>query len=204
MCTPFSLTKNNFEIQLQTNYISPFYLTKLLLPTLLSTAKTSPPSLVRIVNVSSDGHSKLAPKNGFNFTEPNLENFSTWTRYGQSKFAMVAHAKELARRYPSILSVSLHPGTVKTELSKKVSQTSWWYKYVQPLIEFGAPGPEEGAWGVLWCAASRELPELGERGNGAYFEKVGKLGRPNNSADNEELVKKLWSWTEEGLIQRGF
>jgi NAD(P)-dependent dehydrogenase (short-subunit alcohol dehydrogenase family) len=69
---------------------------------------------VRIVNVSSDGHAKLAPKEGIVFSDMNMKNFSVWARYGHSKLANVLHAKELAKRYPDILTFSLHPGTVKT------------------------------------------------------------------------------------------
>jgi NAD(P)-dependent dehydrogenase (short-subunit alcohol dehydrogenase family) len=98
------------------NYISHFLLTQLLLPTLLSTVSASAPGTVRIINVSSDGHAKLAPKQGIVFDDINLKPASTWTRYGQSKLANVLHAKELARRYGTqgLWAASLHPGTVKT------------------------------------------------------------------------------------------
>jgi NAD(P)-dependent dehydrogenase (short-subunit alcohol dehydrogenase family) len=141
MCAPYSETKQGFEVQFavclhtfphlsflhlkiiltapKVNYISHFLLTQLLLPTLLSTATTSSPGTVRIVNVSSGGHAKLAPKAGIAFDDTNLKNASTWTRYGQSKLANVLHAKELARRYGEqrIWAASLHPGTVKTFVS---------------------------------------------------------------------------------------
>ena len=51
MCTPFSLTLQGFESQFQTNYLSHFYLTSLLLPTLRSTADFSPVKTVSVVNV---------------------------------------------------------------------------------------------------------------------------------------------------------
>jgi NAD(P)-dependent dehydrogenase (short-subunit alcohol dehydrogenase family) len=100
----------------QTNYLSHFLLTHLLLPTLLSTAITSPPGTVRIVNVSSSGHAQLAPKDGTNLDDLNLKDKSTWTRYGHSKLCQVLHAKYLAEKFGSkgLVAVSLHPGTVKT------------------------------------------------------------------------------------------
>ena len=65
--------------------------------------------------MSSDGHEKLAPKRGIIFEDVNLKgDYSVWTRYGHSKLANVLHARELAKRYPNIISVSVHPGTVKT------------------------------------------------------------------------------------------
>jgi NAD(P)-dependent dehydrogenase (short-subunit alcohol dehydrogenase family) len=69
---------------------------------------------VRIVNVSSDGHAKLAPKQGIIFSDMNIKEYSVWARYGHSKLANVLHVKELAKRYGDIMSISLHPGTVKT------------------------------------------------------------------------------------------
>jgi NAD(P)-dependent dehydrogenase (short-subunit alcohol dehydrogenase family) len=98
------------------NYIFNFLLTQLLLPILLSTVSASAPGTVRIINVSSDGYAKLAPKQGIVFDDVNLKSASTWARYGQSKLANVLHAKELARRYGTqgLWTASLHPGTVKT------------------------------------------------------------------------------------------
>lgn len=140
-CPPPSLnnTTSDHLPNEQTNYLSHFYLTCLLLPTLLSSALSSPANTIRIVNVSSDGHAKLAPKEGIDFTSPAFPKFetsSTWTRYGISKLAQVLHSKEIARRYgeQGIISVSLHPGTVKTNLSNGPRGTTPWYKFIQPLI----------------------------------------------------------------------
>lgn len=117
MCTPYSETKQGFETQFQTNYLSHYLLTRQLLPILMSTAEASPKGMVRIVNVSSDGHAKLAPKEGILFVDKcRAKDVSTWTRYGMSKLANILHTKELARRYGAsgVIAVCLHPGTVKT------------------------------------------------------------------------------------------
>lgn len=195
MCAPFSLSKDNVELQLQTNYLSHFYLTSLLLPTLLSTASSSPPNTVRIINVSSDGHAKLAPSTGFDFKDPNLPNASPWTRYGHSKLAQVLHSKELARRFGSkgIVALSCHPGTVKTGLSAGPRATNWWYRYIQPLVEMGAPGPEGGARSVLWCAVCDGVD--GDC-NGGYFLPVGKKTKASKCGEDAEMAKKLWEWSE--------
>lgn len=208
MCAPFSLTKDIIEIQLQTNYLAHFHLTSLLLPVLLSTASASQPNTVRIINISSDAHRKLAPKAGFEFSEFNLERASTWTRYGQSKFAQVVHAKELARRFGErgLVALSVHPGTVKTGLSAGPRGSSWWYRYLQPFVEWGAAGPERGAWGVLWCALGRlgEAVEWDPQINGYYLEKIGRLGRVKREAESKEIGERLWEWSEGVLKKRGF
>ncbi|KAK3171956.1 hypothetical protein OEA41_004040 [Lepraria neglecta] len=55
MATPYALTSDGYETQWQTNYLSPFFLIKLLLPTLSSTAAgITSQNRVRIMHVSSD------------------------------------------------------------------------------------------------------------------------------------------------------
>lgn len=52
MAAPYGLTEDGYETQWQTNYLSPFLLTKSLLPTMTSTARENAPA--RIINVVSD------------------------------------------------------------------------------------------------------------------------------------------------------
>ncbi|KAG0649124.1 putative oxidoreductase [Hyphodiscus hymeniophilus] len=204
MCTPFSLTAQRVEAQFQTNYLAHFYLTQLLLPTLQSTSRSLDTLLgtIRIVNVSSDGHAKLTPKEGIPFSDMTMEHVSTWTRYGVSKLAQVLHAKEVARRYGpnGIIALSLHPGTVKTNLSAGPRGSTWWYKVVQPLVELGAPGPEKGCWNTLWCAAGSDVKKSE---NGSYFEPVGKRGKASVHAEDVQMAEQLWGWSEGVLRDNG-
>ncbi|KAK9385148.1 hypothetical protein V1515DRAFT_292236 [Lipomyces mesembrius] len=39
-----------------------------------------------------------------------------WLRYGQSKLANILYAAELARRYPNVTTLSVHPGVIATGL----------------------------------------------------------------------------------------
>ena len=50
------LTYDGYDLQFGTNVLSHFYFTKLLLPILLSSAKSSPEGTVRVVNTASLGH----------------------------------------------------------------------------------------------------------------------------------------------------
>ena len=50
------ITTHGHDMQFGTNVIGHFYLTQLLLPTLIATAESSPDRHVRVVNVSSNGH----------------------------------------------------------------------------------------------------------------------------------------------------
>ncbi|KIN00141.1 hypothetical protein OIDMADRAFT_29274 [Oidiodendron maius Zn] len=203
MCTPYSETKQGFETQFQTNYLSHYLLTRQLLPILMSTAETSPKGMVRIVNVSSDGHAKLAPKEGILFVDKcRAKDVSTWTRYGMSKLANILHTKELARRYGAsgVIAVCLHPGTVKTNLSQGPRNSTPLYRLIQPLVELGAPGPERGAWPLLWCAASSTLTV---EDNGSYFLPIGKKTPASKSGEDKVLAGRLWDWTEKELANAG-
>src|SRR5690606_37192995 len=118
MAHPVGDTTDGFEIQLGTNHVGHFYLTKLLLPIILRTAETAPQGSVRIINVSSEGH-RMAPEGGIAFENTKIPGASTWTRYGQSKLANVLFSKELAKRYgdKNIIALSLHPGVIATGLA---------------------------------------------------------------------------------------
>lgn len=123
MAVPFALTRDGIESQFQTNYLSHWLLTHHLLPVLQETATRSGPGEVRIVNVSSDGHERFAPKEGIQLQDVNLESASSFTRYGQSKLANVLHIKELNRNYGpnrleersgAIVTAAVHPGHIST------------------------------------------------------------------------------------------
>ncbi|CEJ62868.1 Putative Retinol dehydrogenase [Penicillium brasilianum] len=203
MCVPYEETVDGFEMQIGVNYIGHFLFTKLLIPVLQKTADVGGKGSVRIVNVSSDGHAKLAPKEGIIFTDMNLENgFSVWARYGHSKLANVLHAKELAKRYPNILAISLHPGTVKTNLSAGPISSTPLYRLIKPLVELGAPGPRKGAANIIFACVSPKLRL--ENDNGAYLLPVGKLSACSKAGSDPKMAENLWEWTMEALKSRGY
>ncbi|CAI7620626.1 retinol dehydrogenase [Penicillium manginii] len=202
MCVPYEETKEGFEMQVAVNYIGHFLFTELLLPMLQRTIEKADKGSVRIVNVSSDGHAKLAPKEGIVFSDMNMKNFSVWARYGHSKLANVLHAKELAKRYPDILTFSLHPGTVKTNLSAGPISSTPLYRLIKPLVELGAPGPRKGAANILFAAVSPSLKR--EADNGAYLLPVGKVSAPSKAGSDAKMAENLWDWTVNALRSRGY
>jgi NAD(P)-dependent dehydrogenase (short-subunit alcohol dehydrogenase family) len=70
MATEFEISKDGYEAQWQTNYLSHWLLTYLLLPVPLRTAKSGQPGNVRIVDVTSTGHA-CAPKVAIDFENLN-------------------------------------------------------------------------------------------------------------------------------------
>jgi NAD(P)-dependent dehydrogenase (short-subunit alcohol dehydrogenase family) len=74
-----------------TNLTGHHYLTKLLLPTLISTAKTSSDGKARVVTVSSSAHVMGSLNFGTFKDTPARKNISTRTLYAQSKYVRMMH-----------------------------------------------------------------------------------------------------------------
>jgi len=204
MAPPYSTTKEGYEIQFGTNHMGHALLTKLLIPTMLETAKR-PGSDVRIVNLSSMGHQMPVSK-GIEFDQQALEKESTWRRYGSSKLANILFARSLALEYPTITSVSLHPGVILTDLFDNL-RTNIFMKvglYIYGIIGMILPGhyqgPEGGALNTTWCATTAK----DELESGAYYMPVGKKSSGSSFARDEGLRKKLWEYTEAELQKHGY
>ncbi|KAF5008335.1 hypothetical protein FDECE_5378 [Fusarium decemcellulare] len=195
MAHPEGITNDGYEIQFGTNHVGHALLTKLLLPTLLRTAKEIPNSDVRVIVLSSNGHN-FAPEGGIRFdvVKSNGEALGTVARYGQSKLANILFAQELARRYRELTVSSVHPGVVLTTLSNVMVETSFWKKIAMKLIAplQGVP-VEEGVKNQLWASTAPNVI------SGEYYEPVGVTGRGNKYTRDPKLAKELWDWTENDL-----
>jgi NAD(P)-dependent dehydrogenase (short-subunit alcohol dehydrogenase family) len=114
------LTADGYDLQFGTNVIGHYYFTKLLLPMMIATAKTTPDGKARIVNTSSSGHVFGSLDFDTFKDSPKRRTFDSNSLYCQSKFGNVVVALELARRYgdQGIVSTSLNPGNIKTDLQR--------------------------------------------------------------------------------------
>ncbi|OAP56779.1 hypothetical protein AYL99_08891 [Fonsecaea erecta] len=199
MAVPASKTAAGQEIQMGTNHVGHFLLTKLLLPTMEKTAKEHNAD-VRVVSVSSEAWN-MGPNLDTILSTEKLLATGPWTRYGASKSANIMFAAELARRHPTLTSVSVHPGIIKTDLYLPSSQTNSILKYGSMIF-----GPlmfstvQAGAFNQLWAAAGAKKEELA---NGSYYTPVGK-NRPNKWSKDAEAGRKLWEWTEKELKVAGY
>ncbi|KAL2826087.1 hypothetical protein BDW59DRAFT_179659 [Aspergillus cavernicola] len=167
-----SLTEEGYEIHMGTNHIGHFLLTELLLPTLRKTVSRSPD--VRIVTLSSLA-CQAAPSYKTMTSTPALMSHGWPTRYGASKAANVLFAAELARRYPEILSVSVHPGAVASDLyqhSKKASFLSG--LGVAVMFNF-CRSIRTGALSQIWAASAPRENLV----NGGYYVPIGVKGLLN-------------------------
>ncbi|KIL63262.1 hypothetical protein M378DRAFT_79922 [Amanita muscaria Koide BX008] len=182
------LTVQGYDAQFGTNALGHFYLTKLLLPILLSTSKNSGEK-VRIVTVSSLGH-LFHPLDFESFTDtPARRKYSLLDLYGQSKFASIVFALELAKRYGNqgIVSTSLHPGMIKSELTRHMSSLTSWFSN---FIVFAT---ETGALTQLYAATSPEAETL----NGKYLIPWARVGEPDKNTQDANIGKQFWEWCEE-------
>ncbi|KAL9123388.1 MAG: hypothetical protein Q9187_000070 [Circinaria calcarea] len=195
MALPPGLTADGYEMQFGTNHVGHALLTKLFLPTLLRTAE-APNSDVRIVFLTSLGF-RGHPAGGVVFKDlRTTQNFGTvghWIRYGQSKLANIIYPAELARRYPSITSVSVHPGVVTTSLVGNLGFLNKALVYATNLGRMKAPA--EGILNQLWAATAEKAKVI----NGEFYEPVGMLGGHDKESKSEKLAAELWDWTQKEL-----
>lgn len=229
MAVPYSKTIDNFEIQLQTSYISHFLLTDRLIDLMSSLESdeqiqasegTSEESEIvvrnkfgtaikdpRIIFVSSIGHwfafFKFSLDYQFNFY-PNI--IFTLFRYGMAKCAGIQFVKSLAKRHPSILSVSVHPGIVlNTNLFSHLTHlplfgTIFWVLF-QILDWVLGVSNEEGSYSSVRCALSDDLDKV--KDNGKFYSTFGVEMNPSYIAKNETYADETWAWTVQKLNERG-
>ncbi len=159
MFTPFSRTSDGFEIQLGTNHLGHFELTRLLRPQLAG---------ARVVMLSSDGHHM----SDIDLDDPNWErrDYDKFAAYGASKTANVLHMVELNRRYADdgVHAVAVHPGVVGTSLARHMTRED--FGALQAMAadnrDRGAMldtilTPERGAATQVWAATTAELDGAG-------------------------------------------
>lgn len=202
MALPPGKSKDGYEIQFATNHLGHALLTKIILPIMLKTAE-QPGSDVRIINLSSTAY-KQAPTEGFAFATLKTDQASLggmvpggkWGRYGQSKLANLSYAQALAKRFPTIKTVSIHPGYVKTDLFASTSQlTMLPLRFMVPM-DGGWTPVEQGCWNQVWAATTaRQNLE-----DGAYYVPVAKKGKLETAQSRDaSLSDRLYEWTEKEL-----
>jgi len=193
MAIPPAVTEEGYEIQFGTNHVGHALLTKLLVPVLDKTAKSSDAG-VRIVSLGSYAHNYTATGGiDFKSLKSKSENMSSSARYGQSKLACILFARQLAKEYPQFTSVSLHPGLVRTNLFHAATDSPAILRLTMPLWDYFLVTPEDGAKNQLWASVAKDVK------NGEYYEPIGIPGRASSYGKNDELAKKLWDWTEKEL-----
>ncbi|KAJ7288234.1 NAD(P)-binding protein [Mycena rebaudengoi] len=180
------VTAQNYDLQFGTNVLGHFYFTKLLIPALLAAHAADKDA--RVVNTSSLGHMN----GGIDFNTlkdgPARKKLSSSTLYSQSKFGNVVFAMELSRRYPDqLVSTSLNPGNLKTELQRHVPGL------VRKTMNMLLYPASYGALTQLWAGTTAEGATL----SGKYLIPWARVGSARAPALDPAIGKELWTWLEE-------
>jgi NAD(P)-dependent dehydrogenase (short-subunit alcohol dehydrogenase family) len=160
MMTPFGHTPDGLETQWGTNYVGPWLLTNLLLPSLL--ASPSP----RVVFVSSAGHRAC----DIRWRDPNFAwGYEGLLAYGQGKTGANLNAVALAAKFPGLTAISLHPGGIQTNLMNHLTAVDM--PALSDMLE--ADGTSKSSWKTPSQGAATSLvaafdPRLKEV-NGTYL-----------------------------------
>lgn len=199
MAAPLGSTQEGYEIHFGTNHIGHALLTKLLLPILLSTAQVHG-SDVRIINVSSECH-RIGPRDGILFDKSKLYAQGPWVRYGNSKLANILFTRELATRFPSITSVAVNPGIIKTDLYGPSQRSNRFVRF--GIMTIGAlvmGSVDTGALNQLWAAACKHDELI----SGSYYNWMGNVSKGSRSAQDLKLARELWEWTMKEFAAHGY
>ncbi|MEY3894122.1 MAG: hypothetical protein RIR78_900 [Actinomycetota bacterium] len=194
MATPFSLTKDGFEMQMGTNHLGHFALAGLL------REKVSE----RIVAVSSQMH-RTSRISGI--TEDELRNrcrgigaYNPWSAYALSKLANLLFIHEFERRSNrngwGIEAIAAHPGYAATNLISGASVQDRAGSLANAIF---AQSAARGALPTLCAATFPGLYGASYIGPDGFMELRGfpKLTRAAAIAYDQRLAAQLWSVSEE-------
>ncbi|KAI0859220.1 hypothetical protein F4860DRAFT_483509 [Xylaria cubensis] len=191
-------TKQGYALEIGVNCLGTFALTKLLTPTIVSTAKTSPPDSVRVVWVSSSAAESYSAKK-FVQTIDNAETLTQVGKYFSSKLGNYLHATEYATRYKKdgVVSIPLNPGALDSELWREQLSV------VRSLLRVALLYPPlYGAYTCLYAAFS---PEITLEKSGSYVAPWGQLWNPapemvsagkSPGEGGDGTANEFWEWTE--------
>jgi NAD(P)-dependent dehydrogenase (short-subunit alcohol dehydrogenase family) len=184
-------TKDGYDVQMQTNHLSHFLLTKELYPALVKAADLRGDA--RIVNHSStsrkiptdpmtaENAARYLGKNGGNLggdSASMLKGGARWVRYHMTKLANVVFTLALADKLPpKIKALCCAPGLAATGLQETTAKTggmgsgTWFMRFAQSA--------EDGACPLLTCCLSKDAKtgEFYEPGGSGIFGK-GTTGVP--------------------------
>ncbi|MBL3658396.1 oxidoreductase [Fulvivirga sediminis] len=187
MMCPYSKTADGFEIQMGTNHLGHFALTRRLMAP-LKHAEGS-----RVVSTSSLGHRM----GDINFDDINWEKrkYNTAKAYGDSKLANLYFTYEASRKFSNDPSapkmVAAHPGVTATDLGRHV-------KFAEIFNAIIAQSVQKGTLPTLRAATDPSVQSGEYFGPRSLFETRGhpKKVDSNELSKNTEKAQKLWEMSE--------
>jgi WW domain-containing oxidoreductase len=182
MALPKLQLAHGYELQFFTNHIGHFILVTGLLDKLAVDG--------RVVMLSSTAHT-MAPKGGIQFDNlDGSKGYSPWRNYGQSKFANLLFAKELARRFEGTgrTANAVHPGVIRTNLVRHNPIADFGMGVIAPLF---LKNTQQGAATQVYVATNPAVANI----SGKYFADC-NVAAPRTDAEDPETAKKLWDISE--------
>jgi NAD(P)-dependent dehydrogenase (short-subunit alcohol dehydrogenase family) len=187
MATPLGKTAQGHELQVGTNHVGHFLLTKLLRPII----EESGPA--RIVTVSSAIHPRGRAARLFETLEADpgyaRRTYRPFDAYADSKLANVLFTRQLAKGLPSsVTAFSLHPGVIATNLTRSMGIAGSIFRSVGSLF---TKSVAQGAATTIVAATSPAI----EAESGAYLSDC-QIARTSRDARDDGNAAKLWEMSE--------
>lgn len=186
------LTEDQIESTFQVNTYSPMLLTQELLDLLHK-------SNGRVVNVASKAHTRIPfghdlvstvwSKPGWEYYK---ENYSMYTQYALSKLGNVYFNQHLnqyiVKNKLNVLTVSLHPGVIPTELIRYdyIGNLRYLFMALYPLLWLITKSLNKGAQTTLHCCYA----PVSELESGEYYKDCGKT-KVHSHADLSQASNRL-------------
>ncbi|XP_030648439.1 dehydrogenase/reductase SDR family member 13-like [Chanos chanos] len=182
-------TEDGFGIEFGVNHLGHFLLTCLLLDRLKEGTGG------RVITVSSMAH--RWGKIDFDALIANKDlgtgrySWQFFHAYCNSKLCNVLFTHELAKRLKgtNVTCYCVHPGIVKTELSRHVSL--WQKVFIEPVARLLFLDPKTGAQTTLHCALQEGIEPM----SGKYFSCCA-VEEVSAKAKDDAVAKKLWEVSE--------
>ena len=218
MALPDQATQDGYDVQMQTNHLSHFLLTKELFPLIQMAAESCGDA--RIVNHSSVARmnpgkklfAKYFDKRGGDLGgDGNMfQNLAfigpRWVRYNQSKLANCAFTAALHNKLnaanSAVRALVAHPGFARTNLQKTTAKTGGMSSFIGNTTNIGYQSQEDGAMGILSCMCLPDAESGSFWGPGSGM--LAMRGRAEPFAlepfyDNEATRELLWQKSEAAI-----
>ncbi|KAJ8710370.1 hypothetical protein PYW07_009736 [Mythimna separata] len=188
-------TRDGFETHLASNHLGHALLTLLLLPILIQNGPS------RIVFVSSIIHALYElDLDDLNFDR---KPYNAFEAYCRSKAANVLFARALAdklkeQNITNVTTYSLHPGVIRTEISRHFDEgffysASFLFNIVLGWLRL-IKSPQCGAQTTIYCAVDDACAEE----NGLYYSDCA-VTRPSKQCQDSAQANRLWDLTIQAL-----
>ena len=173
---------DGFEDTFAVNHLAPFLLTLSLTPKLLEAGAAG--RAARVVNVSSRLHERPS-RLRLEELVGNEPAYAGLDVYARTKLCNVLFSNELARRLggSAVVSNALHPGSVKTDVTRDSFLLSIGIRIAAPFLKTAA----EGALTSIRLATDPALEGV----SGGYFSDEAQLP-PSPAALDERAARELW------------